>query len=531
MYVVVTAIVLLAIATAIQFTGFTTAAIWAGEATVLLWAGIRWKKRWVWRAALGLLVVTAVKIVATPGFIHFTQAGHAAIFLNLRGIALAVFAAACALGALLFGKLEHPDTFLSRRSLHYGWIVAVFLLLTLEVGDSFRRLILESFGEQRVALDMYRNMYLAAIWMLYSMPLLYFGLRRQNPPMFLSGIGVISIAIALGGVWAMSYAPIERFTPFTNIRAALLAFLIVGTIFHTQWLAGIRRRYHRLEALLHFTWGLLLFEFCTVETNDYFRKAMEFTTDPARTILNFSKFMTLAAVWMVLSLPLVRLGLARKMKPTLYLGLWSLLLALGMAAVRGISFDPIENYTFPINYRSIIILLVIAGSLVHATWIRYSGQLFGILYEVLNALRVAIILLILVLLTGETRDYFEKQIYLLNTGGTVQGVGAQVMTLENLKQLSLSGIWLLFSIVLMGIGLWRRNRIFRLISIVLFGITIVKVFFYDLSFLDTVYRIVSFVALGVILLVVSYLYQRYKAIILEPTPAYDEGKGKAHIVI
>jgi len=54
----------------------------------------------------------------------------------------------------------------------------------------------------------------------------------------------------------------------------------------------------------------------------------------------------------------------------------------------------------------------------------------------------------------------------------------------------------------------------RIEAIVLFGVSIVKIFIYDLSFLDTLYRIFSFVGLGVILLVVSYLYQRYRGIIL-----------------
>jgi uncharacterized membrane protein len=35
-----------------------------------------------------------------------------------------------------------------------------------------------------------------------------------------------------------------------------------------------------------------------------------------------------------------------------------------------------------------------------------------------------------------------------------------------------------------------------------------KVFLFDLSFLERFYRIVSFVALGAVLLVVSFIYQR-----------------------
>jgi uncharacterized membrane protein len=67
----------------------------------------------------------------------------------------------------------------------------------------------------------------------------------------------------------------------------------------------------------------------------------------------------------------------------------------------------------------------------------------------------------------------------------------------------------------MGAGLLRRVRSLRIIAIVLFGIAILKIFFYDLSFLETLYRIISFIGLGIILLTVSYLYQRYRSAIVE----------------
>jgi len=81
-----------------------------------------------------------------------------------------------------------------------------------------------------------------------------------------------------------------------------------------------------------------------------------------------------------------------------------------------------------------------------------------------------------------------------------------------MKQLSLSGVWLLSSILIMLAGLWRRVRNLRLVATALFGFTILKIFIYDLSFLQTLYRIFSFMGLGVILLGVSYLYQKTRGL-------------------
>jgi uncharacterized membrane protein len=68
----------------------------------------------------------------------------------------------------------------------------------------------------------------------------------------------------------------------------------------------------------------------------------------------------------------------------------------------------------------------------------------------------------------------------------------------------------------MAVGIWRSYRIIRIVAFVLFAITILKIFIYDLSFLETTYRITSFIALGLILLGVSYVYQRYKELISGP---------------
>lgn len=51
--------------------------------------------------------------------------------------------------------------------------------------------------------------------------------------------------------------------------------------------------------------------------------------------------------------------------------------------------------------------------------------------------------------------------------------------------LLLSAGWLIYSIILMAIGIWKRARVARIGAIALFGVSILKIFIYDLSFLDT----------------------------------------------
>jgi len=127
--------------------------------------------------------------------------------------------------------------------------------------------------------------------------------------------------------------------------------------------------------------------------------------------------------------------------------------------------------------------------------------------------------MIFVLCTAETRDYFGRIIYQLNQANASNladgNVDQALRKYGNLQQMALSLVWLVYSILLIGYGFWRRILSLRIIAIVIFGIAILKIFIYDLSFLETLYRIFSFIGLGLILLSVSFLYQRFKSAIFE----------------
>ncbi len=70
--------------------------------------------------------------------------------------------------------------------------------------------------------------------------------------------------------------------------------------------------------------------------------------------------------------------------------------------------------------------------------------------------------------------------------------------------------WSLEGIGLLALGFSARERTPRLSGLATLLICIGKVFFYDLRNLETLYRILSFVGLGAILLLVSWIYTRFK---------------------
>jgi uncharacterized membrane protein len=80
--------------------------------------------------------------------------------------------------------------------------------------------------------------------------------------------------------------------------------------------------------------------------------------------------------------------------------------------------------------------------------------------------------------------------------------------LANEAQFGLSAIWTIYASVLFAIGMSRHQALLRWLGLALFGCTIFKVFVVDLAALNVMYRILSFLILGVVLVAVSIGYQR-----------------------
>jgi uncharacterized membrane protein len=78
------------------------------------------------------------------------------------------------------------------------------------------------------------------------------------------------------------------------------------------------------------------------------------------------------------------------------------------------------------------------------------------------------------------------------------------------RNMGLSILWTLYAFAAMGVGIRRDQAYLRTGAIGLFALTLVKVFLVDLSRLDAVYRILSFVVLGGVLVLVSFLYTKHR---------------------
>jgi uncharacterized membrane protein len=103
--------------------------------------------------------------------------------------------------------------------------------------------------------------------------------------------------------------------------------------------------------------------------------------------------------------------------------------------------------------------------------------------------------LALLALNAEVHDLWQRQ-------------GAFSGNLQLARDFTYSALWIAYGGALMAAGFWKKSSLIRWQALVLIAITVCKVFLYDTLSLDRGYRIVSFVALGVLLLGISFFYQR-----------------------
>jgi uncharacterized membrane protein len=77
-------------------------------------------------------------------------------------------------------------------------------------------------------------------------------------------------------------------------------------------------------------------------------------------------------------------------------------------------------------------------------------------------------------------------------------------------QLLLSALWGAGGLAALVVGLLRDERRLRLAGLTLLAIAVAKVFLFDLAKLESIYRVLSFVALGLLLLSAAFAYQRLR---------------------
>ena len=76
-------------------------------------------------------------------------------------------------------------------------------------------------------------------------------------------------------------------------------------------------------------------------------------------------------------------------------------------------------------------------------------------------------------------------------------------------------LWGILAFILLLWGIKKQIKQLRIIALALLGITIVKLFVYDISNVSETGKIIAFILLGVLILVISFIYQKIKVLVVD----------------
>jgi uncharacterized membrane protein len=239
-------------------------------------------------------------------------------------------------------------------------------------------------------------------------------------------------------------------------------------------------------------------------------------------------FLGLAVVFLTLAIPL-RLGLyaitlawAAEGVLLLWLGVRSrsgllrlagytvLALAVLRLLVRHLPLHP-ESFTVLVNEPFGTWLFVIGALALAAAVTRRADDAFDRL-AAKGFVTLALVMLF-GLLTGETDSAFSWRARALEASGDWPGAQAA----QRQSGLAVSVLWTLYATALLAGGLFARNRPLFYSSYALFLFTAAKVVAVDLSVFPTLYRMLSFLVLGVLLLAGAWLNLRFRERLLPKT--------------
>jgi uncharacterized membrane protein len=109
---------------------------------------------------------------------------------------------------------------------------------------------------------------------------------------------------------------------------------------------------------------------------------------------------------------------------------------------------------------------------------------------------VIALMLVLSWVTLETKRFF-------------QGPVLNFWAASDAEYYAYSVVWLVFALVLLAVGLWRKAPWLRHGALAILILTVCKVFLSDMAALGGLYRVASFLGLGLFLVGIGYIYQRY----------------------
>ena len=84
-----------------------------------------------------------------------------------------------------------------------------------------------------------------------------------------------------------------------------------------------------------------------------------------------------------------------------------------------------------------------------------------------------------------------------------------MIEIEQIRNVSITIFLALYAIIAIAVGIIRKSKYSRVVGLVLFSVAIAKIILFDLAELELIFRVLAFISVGIILILASFLYQKY----------------------
>jgi len=512
---------LLTLAIPIQLEGIWIPMAWAAEATILVWLGCRLKD---WKVRAVGLMVHAASIVALVWFADEAWNTKGMLVLNARTATFAAVGLALALSAWFHRRLERrPAVETVFMTIAAGAAHAILMILVLVETHRW-------FTDAEAALRP-----TDADWWVRCEHLRW--IRDAVSAILLAGYGCVAVGLVamLRRAFHHAMALVAFVAAFVVLASSLehmpeLKFVAgwneVGAVF-----AGVAGWLALAAILAHYATGKMCSDRPMAVVYELLALGVVlglYMTEVGRSADQMS---TLGE-----SLPesswfsLVAAGFAVYAGLLLARGLWIRSLAhrvagLTCVGVAGLIFFGVATEMRTIydtvlwQPRGVAMLLLVASLGIGI--LAYGRRLPKASRERLvvgSILAVLVHLVVLGCFTLEAQDFWEVRAERWFPGAEMDAWYA--------RQATLSVGYALYAFALLAVGIVRRRALLRWLALGILVGTIAKVFVYDLSKVEAIWRILSFLGLGLLLLAGSLLYHKYRRVLFG-NPAEEPAKKEA----
>jgi uncharacterized membrane protein len=332
-----------------------------------------------------------------------------------------------------------------------------------------------------------------AAFTLVGAAIVWMGLARREEAVRLVGGLVFGEAALLLLSLQFEVAPSGYHAGF-NVRVAA-GLLVIGTLYG---LAVLHRRLGAHVKMLEPQIGvffiganLLSLSMLTSEINAYW------PLGSSSEMATMSALAMHVVAWTWVGTSLVWLGGVRREVWTRFIGSAVLLVAVLMLVELNLRGAPV-GYVVMANAR-LVATAVLVAALYWLSALAQREPQSSIAAFVRALLILAANSLTLLFLTGEISAFWQLH----------DGSGVSVES-RLARGAMLSVTWAAYATGAIVAGIRRRYAPARYFAMVVFALTIAKVFLVDMAELERVYRIVSIIGLGVMLLATSYMYERFR---------------------